>query len=97
MTSVAQLMRTDIFRAGITGDSRASNRKSPWESGGMKEEGALRCFDLINQDGNTSVPLCVHMRVDSAKERWEVGGWEGWVPRFDVKMLTLSFVLVTCF
>lgn len=54
MTSVAQLMRAAIFRAGIKGDSTASDRKSP-ESGGTKVSKALHCFDLINYDGNTSV------------------------------------------
>lgn len=53
MTSVAQLMLTQIFRAGIKGDSRALDRKSPGESGGTKERGALLRFDLVNQDGNT--------------------------------------------
>lgn len=100
MTSVTQLMQAEIFRAGIKGDSGASDRKWPEESGGMKLERALYCFDLINHDRNTSVrqlttlwvPLCSYEgRLNYRK----VG--RGGIPRFDVKMLTLSFVLVTCF
>lgn len=97
MTSVAQLALADIFQAGIRGDSRALDRKSPGESGGTKERGALRRFDLVNQDGNTLlrplttlwVALCVHMRVNSTKEKGRGG--------LDLKMLTLSSVLGTCF
>lgn len=75
MTSVAQLMRAEIFGAGIKGDSGASDRKSPGESRGTKETEALRCFDFANHDGNTLlrplttlwVALCVHMWVFSTK------------------------------
>lgn len=51
ITSVAQLMRAAIFRTGIKGDSKDSDRGSLEESSGTKER-AGHCFDFINHDGN---------------------------------------------
>lgn len=90
MTSVAQLVRVEIFRAGIKGDREASDRKSPGqrESRGTQERRELRRFDLLNHHGNT---LLGWLSVFT----WEGRGGGG-VPGFDMKMLTLSSVLGTC-